>query len=131
MHIFNEYVHTDVKHQLNTGEWLISYEPTDHIPAEIAGFIHKDEARTEFGIIPPTRYPGVLAGEPHSFDYRCRNLVVDGDEIVRGCLWMDNGMIELAWKEDPGEHFLCVCYRTKENEPTYKERNKNWLQEGF
>lgn len=118
MHIFNEYVHTDVKHQLNTGEWLVSYEPTDHIPADIAGFIHKDEVLTAFG----TRV---------SIHSRCRNLTIDGDETARGCLWTDNGMMEIAWKEDPGEHFLCVCYRTQENEPTYRERNRNWLQEGF
>jgi hypothetical protein len=129
MHIFNEYVHTDVKHQLNTGEWLITYEPTDHIPADMMGFIHKNEVLTAFGTRSPLRY--ALDVDINDFDYRCISLNIDGDETNRGGMWADSGMMEIVWKEDPGEHFLCVCYRTQENEPTYKERNRNWLQEGF
>ena len=117
MHIFNEYIHVDAKHKLDD-EWIVTYEPPDHPPSDrsFMGLIVADDISTAFRI--------------SSTNGRVAKLSFHDDGIDRGFMW-DDGAIEMVWKEDPGEHFLCISYRTKESDPTYRDRNKNWLQEGF
>ena len=117
MHIFNEYIHVDAKHNL-AEEWIVTYEPPDHAPSDqnFFGLIVEDDISTAFRI--------------SSTNGRVAKLAIANDKVERGFLW-DDGAIEIVWKEDPGEHFLCISYRTRESDTTYKDRNKNWLQEGF
>ena len=123
MQIFNEYIHVDVKHKLND-EWLVIYEPPDHHPSSqnFLGLIMEDETSIEHRQQSRFRIS--------STNGRVAKLSFGNDGIDRGFMW-DDGGIEIVWKEDPGEHFLCVSYRTKENDTTYRGQNKNWLQEGF
>lgn len=123
MHIFNEYIHEHAKHQLSTEEWLITYEPPDHVPSRfMTGFIYK-------GNVDPDA--GNISFQLRNTDpWRSCRLTINSNEVDRGFLW-DDGAIEMIWKEDPGEHFLCISYRTKESDTTYRDQNKNWLQEGF
>lgn len=119
MHIFNEYIHVDAKHKLDD-EWIVTYEPPDHPPS----------VRSFMGLIMPDRDDGIhYVFRVSSTNERVSKLSFDTDEIDRGFMW-DDGGIEMVWKEDPGEHFLCLSYRTRESDTTYKDQN-NWLQEGF
>ena len=122
MRISNEYIHENVVHRLLSGEYAVTYEPMEHVPSQITGYVTRERGGPTYA----------FSGEEVTY-YGLRLTISDHLACpsqcypLRGIVWSD-GVIELVWNRNPGNHFMCVSYKTIEPEPKY---HGNWIQEGF
>jgi hypothetical protein len=116
----NEYVHENIKIQLQSGVFKVLYEPFENqFLHNLSGEIYIDQDRSQSFDINEER--DIIISPSNN-----KKLVVDGYFIL------DEGIVVLYWNMDPGDHFLCVSYEYGDVQKKYlKMRKINWSQEGF
>lgn len=114
-YVLNEYIHL---HEAGTTDlgWWAEYEPLDHpaISFTLSGYIHiEDGSRTI-----------CFCSSRTNEDL----LIMDTDEVQYA--GFQSNSIHLLWKEDPGDHYICVTYEVGSRRyipiPSW-----DWKKEGF
>lgn len=112
--VLNEYVHVDDAEMTDIG-WWVEYEPLEYpaISLSLRGYIQ--------------------VGGEQTVSIQCsRNnthLLLIGTDDVQYAGFEENS-IRLLWKEDPGDHYICISYQVGSEQfeiiPKW-----DWKKEGF